>query len=219
MKELALVDRTLSKCANQAGRTLTLPLQRDPAKRINYHEAAVALSGEDHGIAKHLAVSLQFSSLSREQVETLGEHTGLPKHLKSYISGFDGALSEAEFGSPKFAYRVIFVPKTVNHPSQADQAITFVKADSELAKAVNATYTVVRETERPKWLPSAIVAKMKAEGFPKFGISQHTDLWMALDAKNPAKGFGVQIAKTWYWYESWVDRVRDHARDNAATYR
>jgi hypothetical protein len=186
---------------------------------INYHAAAVALFGEDCGIAKHLAVSLQFSALSREQVDTLEEHTGLPGHIKSYISGFDRTLSEAEFASPKFAYRVIFVPKTVNHPSQSDQTITFVKADSEVAKTVNAAYTVVRETERPKWLPSAIVAKVKAEGFPRFGITQHTDLWKSLDGKNPAKGFGVQIAKTWYWYDSWVDQVRAHVKDNSADYR
>lgn len=186
---------------------------------INYHEAARDLFGEEYGIAKHLSVSLQFSALSREQVDTLEEHPGLPSHLKRFISGFDRTLSEAEFASPKFAYRVIFVPKTVNHPSQADQAISFVKADSEVAKTVNAAYTVIKETERPKFLPSAIVAMMKDEGFPKFSISRHTDLWQSLDGKNPGKGFGVQIAKVWYWYESWVDQVREYVKNNSADYR
>lgn len=105
---------------------------------INYHEAAVSMFDEDYGIAKDLAGSLQFSSLGREQIDTLQQHAGLPAHIKSYIEGFDGALSPDEFGSPKFAYRVIFVPKTVIHPNQADQTITFVKADSEIAKSVNA---------------------------------------------------------------------------------
>lgn len=52
---------------------------------INYHDACVSLFGEMHGIAKHLAVSLQFSSLSQEQVSYLDQHAGLPGHIKKYI--------------------------------------------------------------------------------------------------------------------------------------
>ncbi len=186
---------------------------------INYHDVSVTLFGEEYGIAKHLAVSLQFSSLSQEQVDTLEQQEGLPRNIKQYIEGFDGALTSDEFASAKFAYRVIFVPKTTNHPNQADQAITFVKADSELAKSVNATYAVIRETERPKWLPSQIVAKVKADGFPKFGMAQHSDLWKSSDARNPAKGYGVQVAKTWYWYDTWLVFVRKYCADKSGAYR
>ena len=186
---------------------------------INYHDAAASLFGEEYGIAKHLAVSLQFSSLSQDQVDTLEQQEGLPSHIKQYIEGFDGALTSDEFASTKFAYRVIFVPKTTNHPNQADQVITFVKADSEIAKTANAAYAVIREVERPKWLPSQIVAKIKVEGFPKFGMSQHTDLWKSCDAKNTSKGYGVQISKTWYWYDSWLVEVRKQCNENAGTYR
>ena len=186
---------------------------------INYHDAVVSFFGEEHGIAKHLAVSLQFSSLSREQIDTLEQQAGLPRHIKQYIEGFDGALSADEFASPKFAYRVIFVPKTANHPNQADQVITFVKADSETAKSANAAYAVIRETERPKWLPSQIVAKMKADGFPRFGMIRHTNLWKSRDAKDNAKGYGVQIAKTWYWYDTWLVEVRKHCNENNGAYR
>jgi hypothetical protein len=152
-------------------------------------------------------------------MDTLSERKDLPSHIKSYIVGFDRSLSEAVFASEKFAYRVIFVPKTANHPNQADQAITFVKADSEVAKTVNATYTVIRETERPKSLPSTIVKMMKAEGFPKFGMTQHTNFWKSQDAKNPRKGFGVLIANVWYWYDTWVEQVREHVKANAVRYR
>jgi hypothetical protein len=186
---------------------------------INYHEAIVSLFGQDYGIARHLTVSLQFSSLAREQVDMLEQHKGLPAHIKTYILGFDGSLSAAEFGSPKFAYRVIFVPKTANHPNQADQAITFVKADSDLAKTVNAQYTVIKETERPKWLPSQVVSKMKAEGFVKFAMQHHTEFWKSIDAKGNGKGFGVQLAKTWYWYDGWIDEVRKHCRAESEVYR
>lgn len=186
---------------------------------INYHDAAVSLFGDEYGIAKHLSVSLQFSSLSQEQVDTLDQQKGLPGHIRKFIEGFDCALAPEEFASSKFAYRVIFVPKTTNHPNQADQVITFVKADSEIAKTINAAYAVIRETERPKWLPSQIVTKLKAEGFPRFGMSQHTDLWKSLDAKGDSKGYGVQIAKTWYWYDKWLAEVRKHCNENAEAYR
>lgn len=186
---------------------------------INYHDVAVSLFGEEYGIAKHLSVSLQFSSLSQEQVDTLEQQKGLPGHIKKYIEGFDGVLTSEEFASAKFAYRVIFVPKTVNHPNQADQVITFVKDDSEIAKTANAAYAVIREIERPKWLPSQIVAKIKADGFPMFGMAQHTNFWKSCDAKNPAKGYGVLVVNTWYWYDSWLAAVRKHCKDNSGAYR
>lgn len=186
---------------------------------VNYHDAIESLFGERYGIARHLAFSLQFSSLEREQIETLNQHRGLPKHIRTYIEGFDGTLTEAEFGSTKYAYRVIFVPKTVNHVSQADQVIRFIKADSEVAKTLNASIAVVRETERPKWLPKQIVQQMLAEGFKRFRIDHHTDLWRSMDAKNPSKGFGVQVTKTWYWYEPWIAEVRKYCKANKVRFQ
>lgn len=186
---------------------------------INYHDAVSSLFGDKYGIANHLAFSLQFASLSREQIDTLGQQVGLPSHIKSYIEGFDDALSSDIFKSSKYAYRVIFVPKTVNNPNQADSVISFVKAGSELAEMVNVKYAVIKETERQKWLPSEIVAKMKNEGFSKFGMHQHTLLWKNCDGKNLGKGYGVQIARTWYWYDSWIEEVSKHCKKYAAKYQ
>jgi len=50
-------------------------------------------------------------------------------------------------------------------------------------------------------------------------MHSHTELWRSHDAKNPAKGLGVQIASTWYWYAAWIEIVRKHCQDNAARYR
>src|SRR3989338_3397548 len=60
---------------------------------INYHDAAATLFGEKYGIAKHLAVSLQFSSLSEKQVDQLVDYEGLPKNISTYIQKFDQDLS------------------------------------------------------------------------------------------------------------------------------
>jgi len=141
-------------------------------------------------------------------------HDLSPDRLEQLLGGFDGALSVDDFTSPKFTYRVIFVPKTVNHPGQADQIVKFVEADSAVAQQVDATYAVVKEPEKPKRLPSELVRKMKAEGSPRFGMPQHTELWKSRDAKNPAKGFGVASGKTWSWYDPWFEEVRKHCREN-----
>src|SRR5437867_2149051 len=120
---------------------------------LNYNAYVKKLFGDDLGIDKHLAFSLQFSSISREQADTLVSVSNLPKHIKSFIDGFEGKLSEEEFNSPKFAYRVLFIAKTANRKGQADEVVEFVKAESDLAKKVNATYVVTKETERRKYRP------------------------------------------------------------------
>ena len=186
---------------------------------LNYNTYVKQLFGEDQGIDRYLAFSLQFSSISKEQAESLPGLEELPSNIRAFVEGFENSLSEEEFNSPKFAYRVLFVAKTANRKGQADQVIEFVKAGSPLAEDVNKAYTVIKETERPKLLPSEVVAKLKADGFPRFGMSHHTDLWKALAARDAAKGWGVQVAKTWYWYESWLEEARKHCRENAAQYR
>ena len=66
---------------------------------------------------------------------------------------------------------------------------------------------LLKEVERPKFLPSQIVEKVKAAGYAAFGMHDHTLLAKQLDARKPGKGYGVQVAKTWYWYENWLAKV------------
>jgi hypothetical protein len=185
---------------------------------LNYNEYVKKLFGEKFGIDRHLAFSLQFSSISREQVTALQSAAQMPSHIKAYVTGFESELTQEEFNNPRFAYRVLFVAKTVNRKGQADEVIEFVKADSEFASDVNKAYTVIKETERPKHLPKGIVAMMRLEGYRGFSVHAHTNLWQQMDAKKPANGFGVQVHNTWYWYDNWVEEVRKHCRANAAQY-
>ena len=186
---------------------------------LNYNEVIKTLFGDKYGIDKSLSFSLQFSSLSEEQLQTLDSHPELPGHIHKYITDFDGTLSQAEFDSPKFAYRVLFVPKTANRPGQADKLIEFVRSDSEIAKTVNTQYVLTKETEKKKWLPSEIVRRVNAEGFKNFRMHEHTELWKAENAKAAGKGYGVQVSKTWYWYDKWVAYVKKHCQVNAEKYR
>jgi hypothetical protein len=185
---------------------------------LNYNDLIKQLFGDEFGIDKHLSISLQFSSINTDQIDALGNANGLPMHIQAFINSFDANLSESEFNDPRFAYRVLFVPKTVNRKGQADKVIEFIRADSELAKDVNKHYAVVKETEKTKYLPKQVVEKMHSAGFSRFTMHHHTQIWKEMDAKSPAKGLGVSVVKTWYWYEPWLDIVLNHCINHAADY-
>ncbi len=185
---------------------------------LNYNDLIKRLFGDDFGVDKHLSFSLQFSSINAYQVDALKDATGLPSHIQAFIHAFDSELTEAEFNDPRFAYRVLFIPKTVNHKGQADQVIEFIRADSDLAKDVNKQYAVVKEIEKEKYLPKQVVELMQKGGFPRFTMHAHTVLWKLHDARNPGKRLGVQIVNTWYWYQTWVDLVKAHCLERQADY-
>lgn len=186
---------------------------------LNYNQYVKAFFGNDYGIEKHLAFSLQFSTIDTEQKDLLEDHPGLPANIKGYISNFDESLTDGEYADPRYAYRILFVPKTANRKGQADRVIEFVPSDSDMAEAINKEYALIKETEKKKYLPSQIVAIMQKEGFDKFSIYHHTQLWKNLDAKNKGKGYGYNVAgKQWLWYGRWVEEVRKHCKDNHDAY-
>lgn len=186
---------------------------------LNFNDTIKSLFGNDFGIDKHLAFSLQFTSLSDEQTQAMQNYKDiLPSHVSRFVEGYDGNLSEEEFNSPKYAYRVLFTQKTANRPGQADKVIEYIRPDSEIAKGINKTYAVIKEKEKQKYRASTIVKMMQDEGFPKFKQYQHTKLWRKKDGKNPTKGYGIEIEKYWYWYDSWLNVVRQHCNTNKGSY-
>lgn len=186
---------------------------------LNYNEYIKKLFDPNLGIENHLSFNLQFSTINTEQKEMLEEHLDLPANIQGFIKDFDDNLSDDEFGSQRYAYRVLFVQKTANSKGQSDRVIEFVKSDSPLAEEINKDYVYLKETEKNKYLPMQIVNMMKDEGYPNFTIRNHTVLWQSLDAKNIGKGYGTLVAdKAWHWYERWVDVVREHCRENIDKY-
>lgn len=186
---------------------------------LNYNRHIKMLFGDDNGIEKHLSFSLQFSTISEDQKTSLKDHPDLPANIQGYILDFDSALSDEEFANPRYAYRILFVPKTANRKGQADRVIEFVKSDSPLAASVNREYAMIKETEKRKFLPKQVVDIMKAQGFPKFEMHHHTDFWKSQDARNPSKGYGTLVAgKIWHWYENWILEVKRHCEANRQTY-
>jgi len=186
---------------------------------LNYNEVVKKLFGDDEGIDKYLSFSLQFSSLSESQVEKLNEYKELlPRNILRFVEDYDGNLSDDEFNSPKFAYRVLYTQKMANRRGQADKVIEFIPAGSEAAKDINKAYAVVKEKEKTKYRATTIVDMMHAEGFSNFKVNHHTKLWQKHDGKNPTKGYGVEVEKYWYWYEDWLSLVKQHCESNRRRY-
>ena len=130
---------------------------------------------------------------------------------------FETGLTQSEFDDPKFSYRVAFVRKTSNSKVAADKVVEFILPDSNTAAEINKVF--LKETEKKKYRPGTIVKLMKADGFTRFGMQHHTELWKANDGRNPKYQFGTQVEGSWYWYEPWVNEVRRHCQENAANYK
>src|SRR3989338_10777801 len=115
-----------------------------------------------------------------------------------------------QVGSKKLAHQIIFknsVDKSVRRNGCMPRVIDFIDQKSELAKNISNEYWVKEETEKEKFTASLIIQKVREAGFKNFGMYQHIQFWKKHDGKNPSKGFGVLVVKTWYWYKNWVDYI------------
>lgn len=186
---------------------------------LNFNQYVKSLFGDAHGIDRHLTLSLQFSSISPEQAESLPPSDSMPAHISSYISSFQSSLSAEQFNDPRYAYRVCFVLKTAGSVSQADKVIEFIKPGSPLAEGINKELVLLQDREKPKMLARSIVATMRAEGFLGFNATSHTKLWQSREAKVNGKGFGTNVEGVWYWYDSWLTEVRRHCQESGDRYR
>jgi hypothetical protein len=174
---------------------------------VNYNEYIKRLFGLKHGLDRHLGFSIQFLQLTPQQLTRPSTELQIPERIQAYVSSFDSSLSQSELESDKFAVRLLFSRKLVNRPGQADGVVEFVAPDSEIAKVLDKQYWVKKEVERRKYRPKDVVLKVQEAGFRGFRIQpDHLEMWKSEDAKNPAKGYGVDVAGTWYWYERWVNR-------------
>ena len=186
---------------------------------LNYERYISNLFGEQYSLDAAVAFTLQFRDFTNV---TLPKETvaPLPSNVAKYLQEFDAELSDEDMKSQYFRCRFLFVPMVTNKKAQSDKVIEFVPFDSDLGKEINDKYqqTLLKEVERPKHLPGAIVELMKEEGYTHFKMHHHTQFWKKKDGRNPGKGYGVLVARTWYWYDRWVDEVRKHCAANKELY-
>ncbi|MBA9078205.1 DUF3644 domain-containing protein [Rufibacter quisquiliarum] len=186
---------------------------------LNYNTHIKTMFGESYSIDKYLSFSLQFSTIDEDHATQLRQFTDLPKNISSYINAFDESLTDEEYNDIRYSYRVLYVPKLVNHKGQADKVIEFIKADSPEAASLNQEYVVIKEKEKRKYLPTDIWKEMQNQGYSKFGSHQHTMLWKGLNAKVAGKNYGILVAKQWYWYDTWLKEVQKHCLESGELYR
>ena len=168
-------------------------------------------------MAENMLHALQFRDLTSPPTSD-EDIKPLPSSVAKYIGQFDSELPFEEYQHPHFSYRVIFIRKLTNNIAQADRAFEFIGSDTDLAKNIDKQYWVQKEVERPKHRPGRIVELMTQEGYSNFNMYHHTRLWKKLDAKTPGRGYGVEVEGVWYWYDRWLDVVREHCKDNAHRY-
>ena len=183
---------------------------------INFDFYITTLFGEKYSLGKELALAIQFSPLTPAQRDSMRDNPHITTNVRNFIVDFEENLPDEAIRSSRYAYRVLFVPINAKREGQADQVIEFIRSDSPLAQDLDKTYAVLKETEKPKYLPNKIVSLMKARGYSKFNIRKHTVLWKSKDAKNPKHGYGIEIANTWYWYEKWLQEVISYCQQHEA---
>jgi hypothetical protein len=171
---------------------------------INFNTQVKKLFGEKYSLDKELGIAIQFSSLNPAQKRVMKSKTN--NNVSKFISEFESKLDKRMVESEEYSFRVAFIPIVVNREGQANRAITVFKTDAPETEVLN---YYIKETEKPKFRPKEIVAKMKEKGFSDFTISKHTDMWKAKDAKNRSLNFGTEVSGTWYWYESWLIKVEE----------
>ena len=193
---------------------------RYQACALNFNEYIKKLFGKKYALDPMLTYSIQFVELNPEQLKKAQLKEQIPQNLAAYIADYDGALTHEEYNSSHYSYRLIFKRKLVNRPGQADRVIEFIDPKSELAKTIDKEYWVKKEVERKKYRPSDVVAEVQKTGFRGFRINpEHVEMWKSEDAKNPTKGFGVEVAGMWYWYEPWVKRCIELCKAAGNKYR
>lgn len=199
---LEIRDEIIHRSTGNIDNNLSAELQ---ACCINFNDSIKILFGTHLGLGRDLSIALQFVTFDADQNNVLAG-ADLPSHIATAMENYHSKLSDEEQADPRFRYRVAFVPVVTGKASRADSVVQFVKPGSPESDAIQRI--LLKESERPKYRATDIVNKMREEGHRDFNMHWHTNLWQGLDARGPDKGFGVVIAKTWYWYNTWLEKVR-----------
>ena len=180
---------------------------------INYNYYIKKLFGDVFGVDQELGLAIQFSPIEAEQKEQLYSNEKIANNVRNFITTFEDSLSEDELGNTHYAYRVVFARvdgKRIN--STTDQVITFVPADSPEAQGLNAAYTLIKETEKRKYLSKGIVQKMHEKGYAWFTVGDMTSFWkIRLKSRDQ---YGIYITKSqWMWYENWLPVIEEYCQE------
>ena len=183
---------------------------------LNYNRFIKELVGESYGLDKKLSLALQFLYIDPMDKVQFNSTGVLSPSVSSFITKFEEDMSEAEYNDPNYACRIAMFRKNENNKGNADVLCEIVSSNSEMEESLN---VVFKDREPEKFLPSKIVSIIQNQEYGNFRMHEHTKLWKDLDGKNPKKSYGTNIAGHWYWYQSWLDKVLEHVKNNEDQYK
>jgi hypothetical protein len=185
---------------------------------INFNDLIKRLFGAQYALERRLPIALQFATFDSDQRALLKKADRLPPHIAAMADAFHQGMSEAEQADPAFAYRVAFIPKVGVRASSSDRSIEFIRPDSAEGREIN--QVLLKDVDKRRYSPTQIVEAMQVEGFPRFRLQDHTELWRSLSAKDQSKGFGKPgvYRGSWEWFDSWLARVRAHCQEQRERY-
>jgi uncharacterized protein YlaN (UPF0358 family) len=179
---------------------------------LNFNSALKTIAGDRFGLEQELSFALQFATIDRGQRNDLLKALDLPAHILAMQNDYESRLAADMMRDPRYAYRVAFIEVAANRKGGADEAVQFVRAGTDESEKVSRI--LMKEAERPKYKPAQIIDKMRQEGFEWFNTHHHSQLWKRLEARDPKKGYGVFLKDDdWWWYDAWVNRVREHCQE------
>lgn len=187
---------------------------------INFNDLLKKEFGAQYGLEKRLPIALQFVSFGADQRSLLKKASDLPQHVSTMINEFEKVLTEEQMDDPAYRMKVAFVPVVAKNPGAADSAIEFVAAASEEADKIGKV--IFKEITKKRYPPGEVVKHVKAAGYPKFRMQDHTTLWQSLDAKGKGnKGYGTvgDYEGSWIWFDKWVERVIEHCGEQGAKFK
>jgi hypothetical protein len=100
---------------------------------LNFEDFLYDEFGARHCLNTSLSLALQFSRMrdGYQDYSMQRNHGRLAGDLLKYISAFRSALSIDTLSDQRYSFKVFLIPKTVNHPSQADVAVEWVKYEPD----------------------------------------------------------------------------------------
>jgi len=182
---------------------------------LNFSRYTKELFGEEKSIDQFLNFAIQLRELSREQIEEIGTGDRVPKEIRQFVLDFEADLPEEVVKDERYAVLIKFERRLINNASKADHVVQFFPPDHDGNVSLP---VVIQEREHRKYLVKSIVGQMKELGFVRFNANSHARLWRSMDARKEGTGFGCLVEGHWYWYESWIDEVRNHCEANRELY-
>ncbi|MDD4066625.1 MAG: DUF3644 domain-containing protein [Clostridia bacterium] len=185
---------------------------------LNYATYIEKLFGNKYSILDKLSISLQFSNIDYDQINEIKSFKNLPRNIRTFIESYEENLDEKIYNDSRYSYRLYFTKKIVNSKGQSDNVVEFISENDERIKGLNSEKTLVvkKEVEKTKYTPTEVINKVNKNGYEKFGMHEHTQLWKSQKAKGN-KWYGAYVSeqtKQWLWYDSWVQFVLEYCKQN-----